>query len=1756
MEEDQSKQSSEIQMKRTESQAGVLDIQPPQLGVEQGGQQVPEVDQEDDDQIVQTQVVQGDQQVVSKNGTQNGTHSQSNIHQSAIINEHVQEMLAKSVIQAPMPDEADEAKEEPQNPILDLIADDYYPPEDWQVENQELIQPVIHPNTIQFHDCFGMDSNKKSNLWLIDSQTFVYASSISYHFYNFVQGTNEIFFSRDGGGIGSVAVHPSRKYYSVAEKGTFPNVYIYDLTHRLYRVLEKGTERSYSNSIFSKDGDKFATVGSSPDYQICIWDWKQQKILLKAKAFSQEVYKVGFSEYNVNQLATSGMGHIKFWKVAETFTGLKLKGEIAKFGQVELSDVYAFYPFPDGKVLSGTEYGRLILWEGNVIKVVIGISEEEPCHKGAIESIFLYKDCIISGGKDGFLRSWKLTELDQAEGDDQLNYFTQPIKSLELVDDGENAQIIQVVTDEHFWLIGDQGGRVWRVDWETGKKEIVYRNNSGPYLDLAPSPQLNAAITVGDDGAITLWDYVKSEQTYKRKFAKKATCIQWMPFTMTNKGRVVVVGYSNGIVRFLLLNQDNFVLLNVQKVHPNPIQKIIVSSNTNYVAVLSNKGEIFFLKYSDSNIQDIQAYCLWETKLSINDFCFDKTGAKVMMACKDGYLYQALVPGDVDNSENYLQEFNATKYLVRMMESQKPKKEDLDLQFLMKLKDDKMPDVEWDPASIMNVVYYGDKVFCTAEGKYLGCCYIIDLNKDRPIEMIPVQKMQTFHLDYKDDVLTIGYKNGQWDIRHKTDFSKQINKQSHDMDYGRVRKVSLTFDRTGVLSVSDDGTFYVYKLDFQSFLMQLSGNEVSDFQYSEFTMGINSGTFAEEIAYEEAQDILDDTIYSIQQAKLLAEEDNRRNEANKKKETVKSRILQLREQFSQVRQKNQTAEDASKLTEDELCVDPEYKQMLLDRVAEDVEETRLELEWDRTLAKMKAEKLKAYMIDELEIDKFMVKGFRNQASVQTFKVKKLSNFLIEQLKETYRLIEEERKNQENQPQIENKTQEKIQVQSQVKITAVDMKEEQQKATVQQLDPDQKVPQAKLERERLRQEEERIKKEQELLEKSKPIELAKPENAPDIQEAIKQYGDYKLKSSPNYEVPDNQRMNVSKKRKHMYMLEEFIYNTKLKFNQQLLNLKKRKGNLIDKIKKYNQQIKKINEQLGKQEQLFQPDIDKELEDPHSFMEISDEQINEFISKLQQQQQKKDEQKRIAPAQISKPAEQNQIKTRKGIRVQQSTLEEEMKTIQDMVLNAEKQRMIEEMQEEINQFDKDVVKCQNEKNVLESDMLIAQMKLVTYYQELIILEDMEDFDNKLIKEVLDFKKEKQNLEQQVEKILENLATLQKKEQQNDKDLIEQLKAWKELVHPDDEQKRNKIHDYYRKKFKREMLKRLKKQQEKEHSDSEENEDDEENDDDNDDDIVSDDDEEEKPDISPVEQDPKVRDVIEKICGLEEQQDNFKQEKIQNEQQKSKLANKIAQNDIYLKRANDDLTQYQRKKLQRVNQLDVSFVLKLSQVQNLNDQKQLPVDLNKSILFTEYDFFKLCKRIVELKHEQGKITKQKAQKDKTKKMQEKEIKLKDLKIEDLNKKYEEKHMLKFGDIIDLKILDALEPTKAVLDMRSQFNQEEKEAQRKVSRAKEELSKVKQQLLEVKRENTKIFTNITKLGKQQMDLSKKLTSGNKQLFKGDNKEKRSDMDSDRQSLEDLVKFLGKEIEDLKNEIGLYKKKGGHIYTSITQTNQNFVQR
>ncbi len=75
---------------------------------------------------------------------------------------------------------------------------------------------------------------------------------------------------------------------------------------RSAQVLRSGTERAYSALAFDLKGETLASVGSFPDFLLTLWDWRAESIVLRAKAFSQDVYTVAFSPYFEGQLTTSG----------------------------------------------------------------------------------------------------------------------------------------------------------------------------------------------------------------------------------------------------------------------------------------------------------------------------------------------------------------------------------------------------------------------------------------------------------------------------------------------------------------------------------------------------------------------------------------------------------------------------------------------------------------------------------------------------------------------------------------------------------------------------------------------------------------------------------------------------------------------------------------------------------------------------------------------------------------------------------------------------------------------------------------------------------------------------------------------------------------------------------------------------------------------------------------------------------------------------------------------------------------------------------------------------------------------------------------------------------------------------------------------------------------------------------------------------------------------------------------------------------
>ncbi len=89
-------------------------------------------------------------------------------------------------------------------------------------------------------------------------------------------------------------MHPSKKYFLVAEKSIKdPKIFVFKWPeYSIYRTLRGGAQTQYSCASFSAKGDQLATVAGFPDYTLTVWEWENELILQRAKAFSQVLKKI------------------------------------------------------------------------------------------------------------------------------------------------------------------------------------------------------------------------------------------------------------------------------------------------------------------------------------------------------------------------------------------------------------------------------------------------------------------------------------------------------------------------------------------------------------------------------------------------------------------------------------------------------------------------------------------------------------------------------------------------------------------------------------------------------------------------------------------------------------------------------------------------------------------------------------------------------------------------------------------------------------------------------------------------------------------------------------------------------------------------------------------------------------------------------------------------------------------------------------------------------------------------------------------------------------------------------------------------------------------------------------------------------------------------------------------------------------------------------------------------------------------------
>ncbi|KAG8464582.1 hypothetical protein KFE25_009950 [Diacronema lutheri] len=1690
---------------------------------------------------------------------------------------------------------------------------------------------------------FAFESGRRYNVHTLDEVTVLFAAGNVVHLYDIVTGQQKYLHGLDGRGIGAVTVHPSRKFFAVGEKGETPNVYVYAYPSlRLYRVLRKGTEQAYTALAFTASGNTLASVGAYPDYMLTVWDWRAESVILRNKAFSQEVYSVAFAPTSDEVLITSGMGHIRFWRMASTFTGLKLQGDIGKFGAVELSDVCAYAILPGGKVISGTEAGRMLLWDGNLIEFEVSRAGGEPCHKGNIEVIRLEGGLLISAGHDGYVRSWDVAQIEAAEVSE-----SRPIVELEPVwekhvggevptmivnivpalgnlaatapppAEGEPGAAARPEGDTHAWLVQDGCGALWRFDSEAVSSELVLEFHAGAIVGLETSPYDHFAVTAGADGTVRLWDYVAHRMLVKQGFAAAATRLALTPKSVDAEQRTVAVGFADGTVRVLQRCADSFKLVGAFKPHAAAVTVLAYSPSGHQFATAGADGVVFFFM-ADAAYTPIGFVLVAEGGAGVSALTWHNDSRRMLVGTTNGCVYELVAPvGEVDTTVSYELSLSVTKGLVSLRAlwelqdeylkpppppeaaapAAAPAPENDGFADQLGEEDDadkggkeKPKEVELVPVEVRTLAYGpADGYTLTLAGEQLSlvrfeCGALSDAeprgcSTKHPSAITAAATSRTGTLEI------VGHADGSVHARRAGDArALWWRGVYHDGERGAVSAVAASWDDEYVLTAGADGNMYVFAV-----------GELPDKPPPPLPPHVPALDTAEEEEETSAlkggvDDIADPAAYSIQEAKLKADHDAREAEAKRRKEAMRREIALIREQFELLRSENEALPSTDRLTVSELEIDRGLRDAAELARRRTLDDARAEMAWDAERAEKQLAKLRAAYLDRLAVEHIELALFNPPpglpTAVASLRTPHLPGWLSDSVKEVHALLaaELERMGSVADGALREPGAEAVaewDVRSDADGDAPDaLGASADGAGARGVGVEHAGSSSALGVSRLgKGVSDKVDKSEELKARKaararawaafnarKPDDTYEdPQDVLAISIAERQMGDFPLKTDDDYVVPESQRINAHKKRRQMVLLDESIHAIKMGYNERLLALRDLKKRIVASALADDDRLREINARLGEPHTPDRPAITA-AELPEERDRLTEDDVDAYQRRLD------DQAKRAAGGGFGGGGGGGAAAADKGAGTASGAATKALGAAADAAaaamivrrdepppappselalaqrelelarLRAERALITRRQARTRETFDSAAAELLAEHLKLIADLQATDMRRLLLFRELQLLKEFEKRDLALAKRLELKRAEKAELVARISECQERLSAKRLEIERlltKDKEIMAEYNA---AVGDN-----NKNADALQKIFRRKVKRAKKKPADADNDDDDNDEYDSDADDDDDDDDDSDlDDEEEE--VCPPGCDPALYD---RVCELRLKR--LEQEDVYAEFQRSiealkkdneALIKKEKALDAALLETDRDIESFQNEKQRKLNELHVVVVLHLSQLRFLNARGQLPADLADCLVFTGDGLERLANRIGELAEEKAELRKRQKELRRKKEQLAKERKGKVARNAELEARAIDVQLLKFGQQVDLDALSNYTVNKGAEELREKVALLEQKQHRALAQWETRLKEAKAELIRATQQSTTALERVAQLLAAQAALEGALNKTQKAGGAVSVPSSGQEDALERGRLVQMVKLQGKEVDALKVEINMLRRKGGHVYS------------
>uniref|UniRef100_A0A182V315 Cilia- and flagella-associated protein 44 n=1 Tax=Anopheles merus TaxID=30066 RepID=A0A182V315_ANOME len=1623
---------------------------------------------------------------------------------------------------------------------------------------------TIPNELLEFDYSYGYDCKRFFNLCKIAENVLVFASGNLIHFFDVTTHTVTTRRSSTGGGIGCITTNPSEEYchLTVGENGSDPPIIIYQYPEMtVVNLLTGGTTSGYSRIDYTVDGKLLISQGIEPDYMLTVWNWREAEIILRCKSFSNDVLNVMFSPSVPGHITTCGLGHIKFWKMSSTFTGLKLQGELGRFGKTEISDIVGILPLPDEKVLSGCQWGNVLVWEAGLIKLEVCRKGRRPCHDGPITQILMREGEVMTAGLDGRIRIWFWETVELADPPDDDRFVEiEPIMEFRI---GAELMCLVRRQGDFQWYAQDGSGGIWLCDLtpahHTEPPQQLFKCHAGEIVAVQASPVSSHVATLGVDGMLCVYDYAKRELLLSHRFQCAGQSMIWLPPTLDPTGAILVLGFADGFLRAVAVNlhqghlsypENRVNLIQLLKPHSKAITALGLNARETILVSGSEDQTIFVHRcVRASPHATLEPIGLVYTPSAVSTISWKPdTTATALVGCRHGQLLEVELPEapvDYTTISYHLRHveirqltFQSVKSEIKRnlrvaeIEKRKQEKRARKLQTLERMRienpkaeineeaflADSDEEEELEPLyipKVPNPVLWArytdeDTLWLSMGGYDAGYVYEYGFDDEDPLSCTPIPELEDVELTcYLRDTNYTIFGTGDGAIRvnrTKRDFrdlSDYWTLPMHDNRTGKVTALAFSHDYAYIFSVGADGNLFAYRWFGE-------GEPFQAIPPKPLEKGVKRVFDIDERDYP-----------SLEEQKARQERDRLAKIVSDRKEAVLRTVASHRKRFEALLERNRALPEAFRIPVTDFVLDERIMDDLREQLAAELGLVHRRMAFDVEKVRIAAGKLQQFFLEPLESYPIEVLAVsRSGQSVKSFRIEKLDDDYFQTVEQVEKLVAEEAERR-RAPETTSAKRKDRRKDSQMQRKESFLEGLSQSTIDFKLESKMRRLLAKY---RDRKNQETIRQQEwEEHKASKPDPNANdPADDLAIKEAAGSIGDYNLKSDPDYEPAEEQVETTTGKYHELLRIRQEMFTLRRDYNQRVFALREKKVELMQYIAKQRAKLAAIHEELpAEKRKQFPHNVTLNLKVEYADDQYKFEEDRQNLAALEQLDRK-----------AHRKSHDMILKEVLGLTLppeQQATLtlskhERELRELRLIGKLFKQDKIIAKASARIERFDRELDQLAQERLQVDTDAKLLENFQLTLYQELWILKDFSKIETAVLDSVEQVTIERNGLLQAVQDARVAIEQVELEMEQIQREQRSNLQRFNSSCLDNDYTKVMKR--IYKKKFKPCKINGNESDSSSEYSSED----------------IEGLENANEGEVSKVFLDlnhcptgckPELYNLAIQLRNekLELQRRHYGEERSLKEmhRQLENLKPKLADAETRLSERKNELLELRREKQRRLNDIDTLIIVRMDQMQYFRTETEFQ-DVENSLLFNREALLKLYARVDQLAAETLE-TKRKHRVNVVHLARMKtDIKFMRQQLVSLKEEINETMMKKFGRVIDLDELEETILRQYTFEMRANLDDVRKSYEERARELKKLYAKKQEELKKVIQEGTEKLHILTVLQEEYNNLEKALA--HQKLILERRKQPPPTYSEDLSKLREIAKIQKEQINTLQREI------------------------